>query len=141
MKEKFFGIFIILMLLITVATTAFPSSNIYNINNNENNDKGNKIFFKTSTFNPIVENPSFRECLIIQENESQYFIVQLDGPIYKSEIETLKVTGAKPIEYIPEYAYIVNFDTYKLDFYEGSDLTSSFDFDKLPKEEDDWGME
>ena len=76
----------------------------------KNNDidlkNGHKLYFKASTFNPVIGEPSLKSDLVIPIEENNYVVIQLDGPIYKSELETLEASGAKLIEYIPDYSYI-----------------------------------
>lgn len=69
-------------------------------------DKGYTLFFKSYCFNPSVDEPDFSPEMKIMENESKYFIIQIEPPVNKSKIDILQKNSAKIIEYIPDYAYI-----------------------------------
>ncbi|HEC77054.1 MAG TPA: hypothetical protein ENI33_07350 [Thermoplasmatales archaeon] len=77
-------------------------------------EEGGNLFFKSCCFNPFIGEPHFPPELKIMENESKYFIIQIEPPVNKSKLDILQKNSAKLIEYIPDYAYIAKLDYCKI---------------------------
>ena len=68
--------------------------------------KGNRIHLKAATFIPKLEAPVIPVDLAVSPQETQYFIVQLKGPVHKKTLDALTSRGVKLLDYVPDFAYI-----------------------------------
>lgn len=82
-----------------------------------------------SNFQVSHQNPTDWYCLT---HKCQFSLVQVLESGY-----LLNHVDDNGVPMWQEYAYIVNFDSNELDYYEGSELAASYDFNDLP----DWGPE
>ena len=106
---------LIVITVISILILSTISSSVGISLKKEKIDNGNLIYLKASTFNPQIEKPSIQKEYKISKQESKYFIIQLDGPIYKSEINKLESTGVDLIGYLPDYAYIARINPSNLE--------------------------
>jgi len=76
----------------------------------EDTTAGHPLYLKAATFVPGQEAPPLDPVDMIAADQSQYFIIQFDGPVHPDEIQALRTAGATPVDYIPEYAYVAHID-------------------------------
>ncbi|MGC8835268.1 MAG: hypothetical protein ACP5R4_14570, partial [Armatimonadota bacterium] len=91
---------LIILIALCVAPTALGSRTDFN-REGSINSAGKKILLRTGT---LLTTPGQ---FIEDESQPRYLIVQLRGPIRKTDKAELRRCGAEPLVYIPEDAFIV----------------------------------
>ncbi|MCK5547975.1 MAG: S8 family serine peptidase, partial [Thermoplasmata archaeon] len=73
-------------------------------------DEPQRIRLKAANFDPLTSEPDIPESLKVF-NDNGYFLVQLKGAVQSEWIEELESIGARILNYLPDYAYVVQMDS------------------------------